>query len=227
MAFPLKEKALQCKAIYLCAVINISRTSKLGITIQYWWVLNYFTYQYFSNSCPACRHVFSMCTLVNTLVAFKNRIVLIRSNGKPNFSQYQFYSVFCRGSKSIKYWKYLKKLSNLHKGDVSTNHKSSNRIILSQNVRSRFIQVLVTWHDPTLQPTHPPKHLSTWTHPNPQTELNYLDKFEIYSIFSFSTWPYPSTYPSIHPPKDGGVSTDYKPLNRIELFWLVLDLFHF
>lgn len=34
----------------------------------------------------------------------------------------------------------FEELSNLHKGDV----KSSNRITLSQNVRSRFIQVLVT-----------------------------------------------------------------------------------
>ena len=46
---------------------------------------------------------------------------------------------------------------------------------------------------------------------NLQTELNYLNKFKIYSIFSYMTWPYPlthilthpSTQPPIHPPMGG------------------------
>ena len=45
------------------------------------------------------------------------------------------------------------------------------------------------------------------------------------------TWPYPSTHPPIHeiihPPMGGEVSTDFKYLNRIEIFRLVQVLLNF
>ena len=73
---------------------------------------------------------------------------------------------------------------------------------------------------------------------NFQTELNYLDKVKI--LFHF--WLYdltqpiephinppihPSTQQPIHPPIGGGVSTNHKSSNRIELFRLGQDLFDF
>ena len=70
---------------------------------------------------------------------------------------------------------------------------------------------------------------------NLQTELNYLNKFKIYWIFSYTTLPHPlthilthpSTQPPIHPPIGGGVSTNHKSSNRIELSRLGPDLFDF
>ena len=38
---------------------------------------------------------------------------------------------------------------------------------------------------------------------------------------------HPSTQQPIHPPIGGGVSTNHKSSNRIELFWLGPDLFDF
>ena len=82
------------------------------------------------------------------------------------------------------------------------------------SIKSRFIQLLVIWLDPTHWHTDPPNH--PHTHPwvgvsqqiiNLQTEL-------IYSIFSHLTWPNPLTHwptqPPTHPPMGGGVSTNYK-----------------
>ena len=91
---------------------------------------------------------------------------------------------------------------------------------------------------------HPLTHPSTHTHPwvgvslqiiNLQTELNYLDSVNNFQIFSDLTWPHPSTHPSthppthqiIHPPMGGGVSTDFKSSNRIEISRLVQVLLNF
>ena len=97
------------------------------------------------------------------------------------------------------------------------------------SIRSRFIQLLVIWPDPTHWPTDPPNH--PHTHPwvgvclqiiNLQTELNYVDLVKIYSIVSHLTWPHPLTHPTTHTPTHGwvcgwGVSTNYKSLIKIEL----------
>ena len=75
-------------------------------------------------------------------------------------------------------------------GGVSTNHKSSNRIELSQLGQDllNFLSFDLT------PPTHPTTHLHT--HPwvgvslqiiNVQTELNYLDSVNIFKIFSVLT----------------------------------------
>ena len=49
------------------------------------------------------------------------------------------------------------------------------------------------------------------------------------SYFSAVTWPHPLTHPytqpPIHAPIGGGVSTNHKSLNRIELYQLCQDLF--
>ena len=64
-----------------------------------------------------------------------------------------------------------------------------------------------------------------------QTELNYLNEVKIYLIFSKLTWPQPltnpSTQPTIHPLRDGGISTNHKSLNRIKLSSKDQDLFDF
>ena len=98
----------------------------------------------------------------------------------------------------------------------------------------------MTWphpltHWPTQQPTHPP--IRGWVGGvslqiiNRQTELNYLDSVSNFQIFSDLTWPHPSTHPPthqiIHPPMGGGVSTDFKSSNRIEISLLVQVLLNF
>ena len=88
-------------------------------------------------------------------------------------------------------------------GGVSTNHKSSNRIELSQ-IGQNWLNFQS--FDPT-PPIDPPIHLHT--HPwlgvslqiiNLQTKLNYLDSVNILKMFSVLTWPHPSTHQPIHPP---------------------------
>ena len=108
------------------------------------------------------------------------------------------------------------------------------------SIRSRFIRYLAIWPDPIHWPTEPPIHTTIHapTHGwgclfqiiNLQTVLNYLDYVKIYSILSHLPWPHPLTHwptqPSTHPPMGGGVSTNHKSLNRIELFQLDQDLFN-
>ena len=53
---------------------------------------------------------------------------------------------------------------------------------------------------------------------NLQTELNYPDWAKIFKIYSDLT--HPLTKPPTHPPMGGGVSTNHKSSNRIELSWL-------
>ena len=93
----------------------------------------------------------------------------------------------------------------------------------------------LTWPHPlTHWPIKPPTH-----HPwvgvslqiiNLQTELNYLEKVKTYSIVSHLTWPLPLTHwptqPPTHLPMGGGVSTNDKSSNRIELSRLGQDLFN-
>ena len=56
-------------------------------------------------------------------------------------------------------------------------------------------------------------------------------KLKIYSIFNDLTWPHPLTHPSthqtIHTPIGGGVSTDFKSSNTIEISRLVQILLNF
>ena len=94
----------------------------------------------------------------------------------------------------------------------------------------------MTWPHPlTHWTTHPPNYpctnpwvgVSLWML-NLQTELNHLNKVQIYSIFSHLTWPHPfTTHPPTHPAMGGGVSTNHKSSNRIESSRLGQDLFNF
>ena len=119
---------------------------------------------------------------------------------------------------------------------ISTNHKSSNRIELP-----RLGQDWLNFYSFDLTPPiDPPIHPTIHTHPwvgvslqiiNLQTELNYLDSVNNFQIFSYLTWLHPSTHPpthqTIHPPMGGGVSTDFKSSNGIEISWLVQVLLNF
>ena len=110
------------------------------------------------------------------------------------------------------------------------------------SIRSRFIQLLVIWPDPTHWPTDPPNH--PHTHPwvgvslqiiNLQTELNYLDSVNNFQIFSDLTWPHPSTHPPTklytHPwvgesPQISNLQTNWNisiSSSAIE-FWLILEV---
>ena len=65
---------------------------------------------------------------------------------------------------------------------------------------------------------------------NLQTELNYLNYIKIYSIFSNDLTPpidplnHSSIKPPMHLPMGGGVCTNHKSSNRIELSQLGQDL---
>ena len=109
-------------------------------------------------------------------------------------------------------------------GGVSTNHKSSNRIELSQLGQDLFD--LIPPIDP---PIHPWVGVSLQII-KLQTELNYLDWVNILKNFNALnlTPPInPPTHQIIHPPMGGGFSTDFKSSNRIELSWLVQVLLNF
>ena len=105
------------------------------------------------------------------------------------------------------------------------------------------MKFLVIWPDATHWPTHPSNEPPTHTHPwvgvslqiiNCQTELNYLDSVNI-SNFSksfdltphFNSPTHPLTHQTIHPPKGGKGSTDFKSSNRIEISRLVQVLLNF
>ena len=66
---------------------------------------------------------------------------------------------------------------------------------------------------------------------NLQAELNYLDYVKIYLIVSHLTWPHPLTHwptqPPTHLPIGGGVSTNDKSFNKIELSRLGQDSFNY
>ena len=68
-------------------------------------------------------------------------------------------------------------------------------------------------------PIHPYAHMSLQII-NLQIDLNYLNEFKLYLIFSDLTRPHPlthqSTQPSLHPPINSSVSTNHKSSN-IEL----------
>ena len=114
---------------------------------------------------------------------------------------------------------------------VSTNHKSSNQNWI-MSIRSRFIQLLVIWPDPTHWPTQPPTHgwvggwgVSTNHKSSNRIELPWLGQWLIKFLV---IWPDPIHWPThppnhllTHPPMDksGGVSTNHKSSNRIELSW--------
>ena len=101
-------------------------------------------------------------------------------------------------------------------------HTSKQNWIIS--IRSRFIQLLVIWLDPTHWPTDPPNY--PHTHPwvgvsqqmiNLQTEF-YLDSVNIFKIFSVLTWPHPSTHPSTHPPTNYTPTHGWGILHRFQIF---------
>ena len=103
--------------------------------------------------------------------------------------------------------------------------------ILNISIRSRFIQLLVIWPNPTHWPTDPPNH--PLTHPwvgvslqilNLQTELNYLESVNNFLIFSDLTWPHPSTHQPTNPPNHTSTH-GWGSLHRFQIFkrnWNIL-----
>ena len=106
------------------------------------------------------------------------------------------------------------------------------------SIRSRFIQFLVIWPDPTHWPTHPPNHphppmgrgVSTNHKSSNRIELSWFSQqFLNFKWFDLNPPINPPTHPNqiIHPPMGGEVSTDFKSSNRIEISRLVQVLLNF
>ena len=136
-----------------------------------------------------------------------------------------------RKIKAVSLWVYII-IWKCQKNDPSINtpiyspigggclHKSQ---IFKQNwmisIRSRFISFFVIWHDPTNPPTHAPTHRWGWTVFlwTVCGEINVLKR--IYFTVHYLLWM--DLY------YVGGVFTNYKFSNKIEISQLGQDLFDF
>ena len=103
-----------------------------------------------------------------------------------------------------------------------------NWIIL---IRSRLIQLLFIWCDPTHWPTQPSTHGWGYVYKSQIFKQNWTISIRSRFIWYLIIWPDPThwpTEPPIHPHTyhAWGVSTNHKSLNRIELSRLGQDLFN-
>ena len=103
-------------------------------------------------------------------------------------------------------------------GGVSTNHKSYSIVshLTWSHPLTHWPPNCPTTQLPNHQHTHP--WVGVWVKVslqivNVQTELNYLDSVNVFSIFSVLTWPHPSTHPPIYTP-----THDWGSLHGFQIF---------
>ena len=120
-------------------------------------------------------------------------------------------------------YKYVHKNSPIRGwGGLSKMSKKMSKIELSQLGQDLFDFSDLTWAHPL---THPSTHRWGCLHKSSIFKQNRIISISS-SFIKLVIWPDP-THSPIHPPTGGGVSTDFKSSNGIEISWLVQVLLNF